>query len=377
MNLKVEELAQTLDMSTAALLDQMKQAGLPQEHGDEDVSDEQQQQLRVFRRSRREAETIRENVRVLRKSRGLTRAELAKKTGFSERHLARIEAGDIAVSRQDQKDKLAKALKVGITDLCGVTDYIGRLRETEPGADARIQISATVGVQIRLAYALLQRRYGWSAAEIIKIAPVMLALLAKGSLERRRQRLAQLRKACDEADEDLQGYLSILTKHCCVEETSIEHCDLRAIEVEADGDPTIIFRSRPDGDPFIDYLTELADDLILDEEPAYLRGERRLLARVCREDLDNLTDDSAFARWALEYGDTDLSAIPEDLLQPAAKAQRVRWLESQLNSGTKEEIEDWQRRLGDNGILCPRCDIPVDPRARFCSRCGHNLKPPV
>ena len=375
MKVEVKELAETLDMSTAALLKQMKQADLPQKYGDEEVSDEQQRQLRAFRRLQREAATIRENVRLLRKCRTLTRAELARKTGISERHLARIETGDIDVSRQDLKEKLAKALSVGIADLCGITDYIGRLSETEPGAETRTQLSAAVNVHTRLAYALLKRRYGWTAAEIIKLAPVMFALLAEGSLERRRRRLAQLRDSRDKVDEDLKGYLSALSRHCSVEETSVERCDLRANEVERDEDPTNVFRSRPDGDSFIDYLTELANDLLPDDEPAHLRGERRLLARVCREELDKLTDDSILARWALEYGDTDLSAIPESLLQPEAKAQRIEWLESKLRSITKDDIQHWQRRLGAKGVLCPKCDVPVDPRSKFCSQCGYQLQP--
>ena len=377
--MRVNELAKILGVSAQTLLRQMGQAGLPQERDDEIVSDEQQQQLEAVVRARRDAETMRQNIRLLRKKRGMTRADLARKTGFSERHLARIEAGEVDVSRQDQKERLAKALRIGIADLSGDTDYIGRLRQTEPGTDAGVPISATVSTQTRLAYALLRERYGWSAGEIIGLAPVLFALLAEGSLERRRRRLAQIRKAHDEVDEALKDYLSILPRQCGVEEASIDRCDLRAADVEEDGDPTSAFRNQRDEDPFVAYLIELANQFLPDDEPAYLRGERRLLARVCRAELHRWTGDSERARWALEYGEVNLSDIPDDLLlfTEEAPEKRIAWLESKLSANIANAVEEWRRSLSRKGVRCPKCDAPVDPRAKFCPRCGNRLALPV
>jgi len=376
-SITVADLAKFLAETPEALMEEIARVGLPQKQGTETVSEDDQLRLWPFIRTRRETRAIRENLRLIRSHRGLTRAELARKAGFSERHLARIESGEVDVTRPDQRERLARALNVEIADLCGATDYVGRLRETEPGTDATTQIGTAVSVQTRLAYALLQRRYGWSSGEIIKLAPVLFSLLAEGSLERRRRRLAQLRDAYDKADEGLKTYLSAFERHCAVEETSIENCDLRAIEVDEDGDRASIFRSQPDENPFIDHLTDLANEFLPDDEPAHLRGERRLLARVCRAELDSLAGASTSARWALEYGDTNLAEIPEELLQPEAREQRVQWLEAKLKSSTRDAIEHWQRRLRDRGILCPKCRGPVDPGARFCPRCGNPLNPPA
>ena len=377
--MRVSELAKILGVSAQALLEKIEEAGLPQERDDEIVSDEQLQRLEAVVRVRRDAETIRQNIRLLRKKRGMTRAELARKTGFSERHLARIEAGEVNVSRQDQKERLAKGLRIGIADLSGGTDYIGRLRQAEPGTDAGVPISATVSTQTRLAYALLRQRYDWSAGEIIELAPVLFALLAEGSLDGRRRRLAQIRKAHDEVDEALKGYLSILPRQCGVEEASIARCDLRAADVDEIGDPTSVFRKQRDGDPFVGYLIEFANQFFPDDEPAYLRGERRLLARVCRAELHRWAGDSERARWALEYGDVNLSDIPDDLLlfTEEVTEKRIAWLESKLSADVENAVEEWRRNLSSKGVRCPKCDAPVDPRAKFCPRCGNRLALPV
>ena len=377
MTVTINQLAKSLDMPVATLLRHMGQAGLPHEQGDEFVSDEQQEQLRAYVQARCDAETLRENIRSLRKSRRLTRAELGRKAGISERQLARFEAGEAGISRPDQLERLARALRVGVADLRGDTDYVGRIRQTEPGTDAGVQISTSVGTQTRLAYALLRQRYGWNVGEIVELAPVLFALLAEGSLERRRRKLAEIRKAYDGVDEELKGYLSALPRQCSVEEASIERCDLRAADVEDDGDPTSVFRHRRGEDPFVAYLNEFADQLLPDDEPAYLRGERRLLARVCRAELDRLAGDSEPARWALEYGDVNLSDIPNDLLLPTseAKEKRVAWLEFRLSAKVADSVKEWRRKLSSKGVRCPKCDSPVDPRARFCPRCGNRLKP--
>ena len=379
MKIKVMDLARTVDVSPAALLRQMEQAGLPHERDDEFVSDEQQKQLWAFVRARQDAETIRENIKLLRKDRGLTRAELARKADFSERQLARIEAGEAYISRQDQKERLAKALHVAIADLCGNTDYVGRLRQTEPGANAAVPIGTTVDTQTRLAYVLLGQRYGWSAGDIIKLAPVLFALLAEGSLERRRRRLTEIRKAYDEVDETLKSYLSRLPRQCSVEEASIERCDLRAADVEEDGDATSVFRNHRGEDPFVAYLFEFATQLLPDDEPAYLRGERRLLARICRSELERLAGDSERARWALEYGEVTLSDIPDHLLDSTseAKEKRIAWLESKLSATVEDAVEEWRHNLSSKGVRCPKCDVPVDPRAKFCPRCGNRLTRPL
>ena len=65
----------------------------------------------------------------------------------------------------------------------------------------KVQLSARVSHQVRLAFDLVQRRYGASTRELMVLAPLMFVLLAEGSLAWRRERL----KAVEEAKDRLQA----------------------------------------------------------------------------------------------------------------------------------------------------------------------------
>lgn len=62
------------------------------------------------------------NLKELRKSKGLTLIELAKKVGVSAGTISRWESGEIANMRRDKIALLAKALEVKPTDLLNLPD---------------------------------------------------------------------------------------------------------------------------------------------------------------------------------------------------------------------------------------------------------------
>ena len=59
------------------------------------------------------------NVKRLRTQRGLTQAELAKKTKVSQAFIAQLETGEQTNPKLDTVRRLAKALKVSVGELVG------------------------------------------------------------------------------------------------------------------------------------------------------------------------------------------------------------------------------------------------------------------
>lgn len=146
--------------------------------------------------------------------------------------------------------------------------------------------------------------------------------------------------------------LSDVDMGCGVEEDSIDRADLLGDVVRSDG-----WFSGSDYPnevtPFADYLCKLAEDLeiegIVDFSPAappdvistvgYFTIWGAEPHRVCGNELAELSGDSRLARWALACGDVQLSRVPKEFLEPAAKNTRVQWLESQLSDETRGRCE--------------------------------------
>ena len=387
--MKVSAFAKHWGLSPEALLSRMADAGLPQQSENEDISKEQQQQLE---RQLSGGETI----QLLRNLRGFSRAQLAEKAGISERQIARIEAYKTAPNPAHQK-KLAAALRVHVRDLFGSTEFARRLHQFEPGSieyeksrgKAAKPMSATVSTQARLAYALIRRRYGWTIGEIVELTPVLFVLLAEGSLAHRRKKHDQMDETWKSAADELKSFLGEFREQLQEEKESIESFDLRGVNKQRVS--AAVFRNERDEDPFVTYLSHLADELELqDDEPRCFQGERRLFARICRAELDWLAGGSERARWALEYGDVNVATIPDDLLaedergfeiphEEKASSRRIKWLESQLTADMERAVRDWRENLGvvdRGGLRCPNptCGKPAIPQDKFCTECGSPLQ---
>lgn len=443
----VGSLAEELGVSPTHLIGELEQIGVPKDSIDAYVSGDEQQQrhlaksvhylaldqgvstdilLRLLERfgipkrstgalvTADEQERISPSVRVLktagaikalRISRGLTRGELGERAGISERQLARIEAGEVDLTRDDrtavrQITSLAAALRLPVKDLYGSTATARRVLHPEPRSEPTMPVSAAVSPQTRLGFALLRMRYGWTIAQVMEVAPLVFALVAEGSLARRQRRQRELEAACEQARPEIRSFLSDLRRQLAVEAASIDRRDLRDDDLEKGGDLGGPLRDG-DLDPFCRHLFELARDLAADcprETPAPpahepRRGERWLLAWMFREELNRAASTSERARWALEYGEANLFDMPQelrldlqaDLEEDAEDRQRrlnerVRWLEGKLSEEVEQAVRQWRdafRTAGEAaGPRCPHCDSPVEPAHRFCPHCGKAVEVP-
>ena len=300
-------------------------------------------QLKVWVQGRR--------LRALREARGLTRAALAGRAQVSAAQIRRLEAGNRAATSHAVQTKLAKALAVAPNVLTGgaPAPALGDVPNVS-------RVTVALAPEVRLAFDLLERRYrfldatgrehGVGLAEIVRIAPLLFALAAEGSLAWRKAELAELRDALGRAQtlawgserhrfaRDVAGAL----RASAHEEDATERRDLFSDPLPAD------HRHQPEGEtvnPFADYLRSRVGEADQDVArlaegfewpfPAY---------RLCEGDLRRITGGSALAAAALAAGDARLADIPQHLLTPATldetASERVRWIEARASANTRK-----------------------------------------
>ena len=301
-------------------------------------------------------------LRALRERERLTRAELAERSNVPERRIAQLESSAKKTIRSTA-EALAKALGTNVETL----SQDGSDLPLDPGTGAEpVRMAVTPSTQLRLAYDLIGHRYGPSRAQIVELAPLLFALVAEGCLARRRRCLKEVDQAADRLRQLANGesqlyftpYLLDVEHGAGLENESVESVDLLGDKVREDDWAWQNFaEDELNGvTPFADYLCKLAKELdadgIVDFFPTESEATVGLDAiwgaepyQVCGDILTELTGGSKHARWALAYGDVQLSRMPRDLLHEDAKDARVKWLEDRLSDDVREERERWEAFL--------------------------------
>ena len=185
------------------------------------------------------------------------------------------------------------------------------------------------------------------------LAPLMFVLLAEGSLAWRRERLDAVEEAMGRLQElgatephlYFTQYISDVDNGWTDEDESISNLDVRGDTIR---DDTYL---KPDGHadvfPFADYLKKLVEDSSIAELVDFETGDRIVPdpywgtepPRLFPDWIEDITGGSDHARWALEYGDVRLSAIPRELMEDTAKEERAAWLASQLSDETQDLMD--------------------------------------
>ena len=284
-------------------------------------------------------------LRTLRERKRFTRPQLAERSGITERTIQRLENEPhlSQKSREDTLNRLAKALSIKPGVLTG-----------ELSLPESNDMPANNPERVRLAYDLIKRRYGVSKTEIINMAPLFFALLAEGSLARRREKL-------EEAEEAIKRLNQIETVHRMFavvadygdeaygkEEYSIARADIFGDYLSKDSGGTIdVLVDEPfdpdEDNPFAHYLQQLANELDIPSVVDVDGGDLNMASNykfphydICREELDHITNGSPIARICLETGYVRISEIPKELMAEDACEERAKWLEEKLPDFIKE-----------------------------------------
>ena len=320
-----------------------------------------------------------DRLRELRKRKRWTRKRLSNLADIHARTIQRLEnePEQCQKSREDTLNRLADALDVEPGVLIGELP----LPESDnaPASDPDpVQIGAQIAPKVRLAYDLVKRRYGVSATEIINMAPLFFALLAEGSLARRREKLEEKRQKIDDLRliEEMAhtrfGILEDLSDEAeTMERYSINKVDLFGDCLFEDWGYTInILVDQPfdpsEDNPFASYLRKLKDELaipgVVNVEGGGLRFGSPLKFPgydICSDELNRITNGFSDARGTLETGYTRLSEIPEELMAEEAGEKRAKWLEDRLPDiykgrnelvgiiGTSEKGEEIKKHLDE------------------------------
>ena len=283
-----------------------------------------------------------DRLRCLRQEKGLTRPELARLSGIAVRTIQRLE-NEPQQSKKSQEHTLTK-LSHALGVQTGVLTGESPLSESNKPPDSeRVQIGAQIAPKARLAYDLVRRRYGVSATEIINMAPLFFALLAEGSLARRREEL-------EEGSGHLQQIHSghgvfvdaLVVAEMAMEEEreSIKKKDLFGHRLGENTGSPVFDPSK--NNPFASYLRGLKDELAITGIVEVGDGDLDFSSSlkfpdydICRDELEDIANGSVNAKWALETGYARLSEIPEELMREDAGEERAKWLEDRLPGAIK------------------------------------------
>ena len=291
-----------------------------------------------------------QRLRRLREERNMTREDLATKSNVSAKQIQRLETAGLASknARAHTVNRLANSLGVETKELTG--------EPPAPDDPRQIRIGAALAPGVRLAYELIQQRYGVTVGELLNVAPLFFALLAEGSLAWRRAELTEMQAAIDRVKElgDVgrkrfanHVWLAEADQASEAEEQAIVRGDLLNDPLPADYE--FYTGEDWDGSPFGDYLRKLADDLgdpeLVDLDPSFhgrVSPHPGMPAyRIYSGDLTRVAPLDSNAMYALHSGDAGLGDMPDELMADNAGAARQRWLEDRLTPASR----DWLDRL--------------------------------
>lgn len=291
-----------------------------------------------------------EHLRRLRRERGLSQKALADESKVSLKQIQRIESRKQSGPnvRGNTVKRLAEALEVSPEKLLG--------EPPTPGFNV-VRIAAQLLPGVRLAYALIARRYGVNAGTIINLAPLLFALLAEGSLAWRKAELDRYLDAVGRVRDLPTGDRLRCALHAFYAEEDAGY-EANAIE-----EGKLFDNPYPDdyafghddglgGGPFEEYLRKLASEIgkpgVINFEAGGFESATSPLLRysVCAEDLAKLAPTDSDALYALHSGEVRLQDIPAELMEEGAAEQREAWLQEQLSPESQEWLAEWRTFLG-------------------------------
>ena len=206
---------------------------------------------------------------------------------------------------------------------------------------------------VRLAYDLVERRYGFTASQLVNAAPLFFTLLAEGCLAWRRIVLAEvqemqsrLREVVGPRHQRYRYYARELESGSDQEELAIARNDLFDDPLDEDYDQLDALDELR-RNPFADYLAKLADEFGVQAQVEIDPSQHGRVAslpcvpgyRVCGEDLSGIAPLDSDAAYALQVGDVRLSEIPEELAGADKDDERLEWLEGRLSPESRKWLD--------------------------------------
>ena len=343
------------------------------------------------------ARIIKDRMIELRQRKGLDRKRLAKAARISLKQITRIETETDRERRRFMVARLSQALGVEPGVLTGELPMpAGELAPGVPIGEPRDggeleNISAKLLPEEKTAYELVKHTYGIYQSDLIRMAPLLLALIAENSFAWRRrkveecQELADRLRAVPKAGPEGKecGFLGYVYGIWRVKEgaagelESIEERDLLGLTLDGKSESAFDFGYDPnEGNPFVDYLRHLASEAgspgYVDPEDISVGGDAGLPAyRVLQEKLDWIAGGNAEFREALERREVRIQDVPPLFVMefPGCdeasvkarekwKAMRKLWFEGRRSGKHHPEV---QELLDMEKDLLPEIKLDLKP----------------
>jgi transcriptional regulator with XRE-family HTH domain len=278
-----------------------------------------------------------ETLKELRKLRGLSQEALAEKSRVSKKTISRIESGsaDLESLRPRTVEQIANALGVPAERLTQAPR--SKLKEDLLLAGYR-RMSVLLDGDAALAFEAVSYRYGIDPEAIVSLAPLLMTLLAEGSLAWRRDTLEEIEQHTSALETIARrgSFLAFAYPHRAEEggyeeEESIQRRDLYGSHLGQAGQLTHDLYMGNTINPFSDYLAALASDL----EPGVVEIDTDYGGpyRITPAEIDRITGEDTIAEFALRRGHTKIRAIPAELMpddDDQKKEERIAWLRGKI-----------------------------------------------
>jgi transcriptional regulator with XRE-family HTH domain len=278
----------------------------------------------------------------MRKHRGLTQEELARKARLNKQTVYRAEREDRPI-RKRNLEGLAQGLTVDPEVLTGEKPIPLDASPSAPADEIAYQLNVRVDAAIRNAFELVARRYGVSVVKIAQLAPLLFVIVADASLKHHRKKLDEFEAALDRVSE-LGSHLPHFPASCFDEEEQIiDFIEEQNASIEARD----LFGVNPqeEANPFVAYLKALTADR--DDITVSTLGPTSTEYRVCRSEATELAGgDEQVADWLLK-GEVPIHRMPRRGLKTVT--ERVEWMRNNKISIDKVTEKIPERFPGDLG----------------------------
>ena len=305
-----------------------------------------------------------DRLRQLRALRGLkSQEDLARTAHLNKQTVYRLENGRVSRIRAATVEKLCKALKVAPDVLAGkmpIPDGDGPTREPVEGD--KYQVPGRVDGSTRNALSLVARRYRIPITRIVELAPLLFALAAEQSLERRRSKLAELEAHFDHEDSLRENFphlpMTIAPSFEAADTIDEEKKSVADRDILGSGLSDHIFErfgpiqesyDAAEHNPFVTYLKEASSKYSSVIEIKSFHGHGLTNYVVCREDAMKLAGGDEVIAHGILVGWVQLHEIPRELLKDDAITKRMEWMRPRVEAGQKQVDEFWDEITQDLG----------------------------
>ncbi len=302
---------------------------------------------------------IAETLRSYRTSKNLSQAALARLARLSKKTISRIELGEVENPNSVTKNRLAEAPEIKVEEFA--KDATGRA-QTEHFLKQRgyQPVSFHLDAETAHAFQMIQHRYGISSHTLIKSAPLLMGVLAEGSLQWRRRKASEIEAAVSALSSIANDAAHMAYANAGCRAADALEDELRSIEAadifgrDIGEEPYKFGYDDSQHNPFASYLRSLCkhiDPAAVELDP---HGQREWKTDDCIPDyriatgkFEALTCGDPWAEFAIERNHVRISDIPVELMDDDHDAERIAWIITKIPHEARRQHQDWLDSLSD------------------------------